>query len=447
MGRLKMLVFSAVALTYLLQASNAGETVLSTVLTPSNAEVLSRQGRSYYDDRYGLGRPYDRLEYDRPARCGRCDERYDDDYDRPRDRYDDDRRGHRPSNRFDKNKNYDDDDDRKFGSDRRKTNGTDDTDDEAKKRPYDDEKRPSGSGGRRDRDRDRDRNRYDDRDRYRPDYYDRFLRDPYRERERPYYDDPYRRPSYERYPYQERYDEGYGGGYGGGYSGGANGGYRRPVGGYDERYDRGNGYDDIYGGYGPSAGRGPHDSFRPWDETYRGQAGWDAGGRGYYFASGRPDAGAAGAWGRPQYNSRPEVSSGWQNVYRERDPYASGGGGYAPDTGYGGYRQDLAASYGRPSGWHSVSARPYRDQSGVNSLETRPNYNQPSRTQSNAYGQDNRGQSYGQANYGQANYGQATYGQTTSGSSSTTPGTSYLYQREDEQVTTKVVDETTKPPS
>lgn len=43
-------------------------------------------------------------------------------------------------------------------------------------------------------------------------------------------------------------------------------------------------------------------SFRPWDETYRGQAGWDAGGRGYYFASGRPDAGAAAAYGRPEYS-------------------------------------------------------------------------------------------------------------------------------------------------
>ncbi|XP_073956836.1 uncharacterized protein isoform X2 [Choristoneura fumiferana] len=501
MGHVKIVACTAFVLAYISQATNAGETVLSTVLTPSDDDILSRQSRSYYDQRYGVGRPYERLEYDRPSRCGRCDDRYDDrdDYDRPRDRdrYDDDRRGHhRPSNRFDKNKGYDDDDDSKYGSspgsDRRsKTNGTDDGDDSGKKRPYDDDDEKRPSGGRRDRDRDRNRNRYDDRDRYRPDYYDRFLRDPSRDRnyERPYYDDPYRRPSYERTPY-DRYDDGYGGGGygGGGYGGGGVGaggyggggynggyaGYRRPVAVNDERYDRGNGYDDAYGGYGPSAGRGPHDSFRPWDETYRGQAGWDAGGRGYYFASGRPDGGAAAAYGRPEY-SRPEAS-GWQSAYRDpyasasrdpyasasRDPYASASrdpyasAGYAPDTGY---RQDLAASYGRPSGWHSVGERrPYRDQSGVNSLDTRATYNQPSRTQS-SYGQNTRGQTYGEANgYGQTNTygqgssnygqsGQATVGSSGYAQSSTTPGTSYLYQREDEQVTTKTTEETTKSPS
>lgn len=96
--------------------------------------------------------------------------------------------------------------------------------------------------------------------------------------------------------------------------------------------------------------------------------------------------------------------------------------------------------------------------SGVNSLDTRNTYDQPTRTQS-SYGQNTRGQSYGQSNgygqpntYGQgsSNYGQS--GQAAAGSSgyaqsSTTPGTSYLYQREDEQVTTKTTDETTKSPS
>ncbi|XP_059052095.1 WW domain-containing adapter protein with coiled-coil homolog isoform X2 [Achroia grisella] len=463
-----------------LQSSiNAAETVLSAVLTPDE-KLLSRQSRSYYDPRYGVGRPYDlgrlydprpydryydsgRLDYDRP-RCGRCDDRYDDrddDNDRRRDRYDDDRRvNHRPTygNRYDRNKS-DNDDDRRYDTDRNNgnKNGTDDDNDSDKKRPYDDkDNRPSGSKR---GDRDRNRNRYDDRDRYRPDYYDRFLRDPSRDRdrnERPYYDDIYRerRPIYERdYDgYASRYD-----GYANRYDGAAYPSYRRPI---YEGYDRG--YDDGYGGYGPSAGRGPHD--RPWDETYRGQAGWDAGGRGYYFASGRPDSAPATAWDRPGY-ARPQ-ESGWQNVGYNgggyRDPLEYRGSlGYGLD---GGYRQDVSTGYGQVSGWQNVGERrPYRDQSGVAHLDDRNTY--PSRdtqssgygqrdTQSSGYGQrDTQNTGYGQTNRQPSNYGQQNtyqssniatgYGQ----SSSTTPSTSYLFQREDERVTTKSADETTKAPS
>ncbi|XP_060803364.1 uncharacterized protein LOC106141500 [Amyelois transitella] len=478
----------------------AAETILSTVLTP-DTKLLSRQSRSYYDPRfYGFGLPYDgrayeyarpyeygrperpyyeyaRLEYDR-SRCGRCDDRYDrdrNDRDRDRDRdrddrdddrrdrdgYDDRRVNHRPTygNRFDRNKNDDDsyNDDRHNNS----NNGTDDDNDTDKKRPYDDkDSKPSGSR------RDRDRSKYDDRDRYRPDYYDRFLRDPARERDRGY-GDPYRerRPAYDRYP--DRYDEGYASRYDPVYAGRYDGygGYRRPL--YDDRYDRG--YDDGYGGYGPGVGRGPHD--RPWDETYRGQAGWDAGGRGYYFASGRPDTAPAPSWGQPGY-ARPQ-ESGWQNVGYTgyRDPLE-----YRGSLGYQdqGYRQDLNAGFGQASGWHSVGERrPYRDQSGVAHLDDRGSHNKPSRDQNsygqpskpsysqqnpygqqqNSYGQTQNGYGQPQNVYGQPQnvYGQHAYGQqnsATSGhSSSTTPSTSYLFQRSDERVTTKSAEETTKAPS
>ncbi|XP_053609405.1 uncharacterized protein DDB_G0283697 isoform X2 [Plodia interpunctella] len=472
----------------------AAETILSTVLTP-DTKLLSRQSRSYYDPRvYAVGLPYDgrayeyarpyeygrperpyyeyaRLEYDRP-RCGRCDDRYDRDRDRDRDDRDDDRRdrdgyddrkvNHRPTygNRYDRNKN--DDDENRYSDDRNhNSNSTDDDNDTDKKRPYDDkDSRPSGSR------KDRDRSKYDDRDRYRPDYYDRFLRDPGRERDRDRgYGDPYRerRPLYDRYP--DRYDDGYASRYDpylsryDGY-----GGYRRPL--YDDRYDRG--YDDGYGGYGPGVGRGPHD--RPWDETYRGQAGWDAGGRGYYFASGRPDTAPAPSWNQPGY-VRPQ-ESGWQNIGYTgyRDPLE-----YRGSLGYQeqGYRQDLSTAYGQGSGWHSVGERrPYRDQSGVSHLDDRNthkpnrdqnNYGQPAKQgygQQNTYGQSQNTYGQSQNTYGQPQnaYGQSqnnygvnnAYGQKTATniySSSTTPSTSYLFQRLDERVTTKTVEETTKTPS
>ncbi|XP_014369113.2 glycine-rich RNA-binding protein RZ1B isoform X1 [Papilio machaon] len=425
MEQIIILILSSILLiSTQFQKTIADGSILSAILTPTESATLQRQERSYYE-RYGARRPlYDRLDYD--SRCGRCDDRYDDrnddrdDYDRGRDRYDDDRRSNRPTsgNRHDQ-KDYDDDD-RSYSNDRKNghKNGTEDENDTDKKRPHDDKDRPSSG-----RKGNRDRHRHEDRDRYRPDYYDRFLRDPYRH-ERPYYDDPYReRRPYDRYnPYSDRFDDGYGGRY----DGYAYNGYRRPY--YDDRYDRGGAY-DAYGGYGPSVGRGPHDSFRPWDETYRGQSGWDAGGRGYYFASGRPDNAQSQYWGRPEYSRPQSSSSGWQGVgYSSgyRDPALD----YRGSFGYGqtgGYRQDVS-SYGQSSGWQSVGERrPYRDQSGVSQLD---NSNPDSR--------------YGQPVYGQQNGFQPN----SYGVSSTTLATSYLYEREgDNIVTAKPDDNTTKPPS
>ncbi|CAH2263177.1 jg24011 [Pararge aegeria aegeria] len=418
MDRLPILICIA-ALTCILHCQGEGETVLSAVLTP-NEKSLLRQGRSYYE-RYGYGRPYDRLD-DRPSRCGRCDDDDDDDdddYDRGRGR-DDDRRSNRPTygSRNDKNdrNKYDDDDNRRYDdrNDRNNKNGTDDSDD--RKHNDDKDEKPH-------RRRNKNRNRYDERDRYRPDYYDRFLRDPYRDR----YDDPYRRPAYDRY-YPDRYDDYGRDGY---YS---SSGYRRPL--YEDRYDRGSGYLDGYGGYGPGVGRGPHE--RPWDETYRGQAGWDSAGRGYYFASGRPDS---TAWGQQQY-ARPATSSGGLQNVGYTTGYSGGYSGYR-DPVYrgsayagaaGGYQDLNAGGYSQSSGWRNVGERrPYRDQSGVAHLDTKV-------TQEQAPTYDRYGQN-------RPSYQPNTYSPQSgsySQSSSSTPGTSYLFQREDEVVTQP---DTTVPPA
>ncbi|CAG4959157.1 unnamed protein product [Parnassius apollo] len=429
MERMMLLIISPLLIsTIQLPSTVADGTVLSAILTPKNGETLQRQERSYYE-RYGARRPlYDRLEYDRSSSCRRCDDRYDDrdddsdDYDRGRDSYDDDRRSnHRPTSGSKHDKNDYDDDDRRYSNDRNngQKNSTEDGNDNDKRRPHDDKDRHSG--GRRGN---RNRNRHDDRDRYRPDYYDRFLRDPYRDRyDRPYYDDPYRerRPYYDRYyPEPNRYDDRYGSRYDGyEYTG-----YRRPY--YDDRYDRGGTYNDPYGGYGPGVGRGQHDSFRPWDETYRGQAGWDAGGRGYYFASGRPETGPSQYWGRPEY-SRPQ-SSGWQSVgysSGNRDPVD-----YRSSFGYaqtGGYRQDLSSGYGQASGWQSVGERrPYRDQSGVAQLDNN----------------ESDGNRYGQGIGRQPSYSQHSNYPANSNNYGLSSTTSYLYEREDSQVTVTPANDT-----
>ncbi|XP_028035969.1 uncharacterized protein LOC114247259 isoform X2 [Bombyx mandarina] len=433
----RVLILITTILLLIEPTTRAEETVHSSVSPPTLQDALYRQSRSYYDYRYG--RPdYGRRVYERP-RCGRC---YDDDDDD-----DSEEVRHRPRSKT--RSRYDSEEDDRRTDDRR----TDDrrTDDRNSNKNGTEEENGDRKNDRHSgRRRNKDRHRNDDRDRYRPDYYDRFLRDPYRDRDydRPYYEDYYRG----RRPYPDRYDE-----YQGTYNG--YGGYRRP-------YDR---YDDGYGGYGPSDGGGPHGSFRPWDETYRGQSGWDAGGRGYYFASGRPDATSAQAWGRPEY-TRPQADN-WQSTGYSgyRDPLEYRGSVGSVGYGRGGYRQDL--SYGQSSsGWRSVG-RPYRDESGVKNLGAKSyqdnrqaTYSQSSTypptfgptevySQSSAYGQAGvYGQtgSYGQNSvygqlgvYGQSNSAQINpYGRDYVQSSSTTQETSYLFQREDNLPTN--VNETAK---
>ncbi|KAH8299699.1 hypothetical protein KR044_004860, partial [Drosophila immigrans] len=129
----------------------------------------------------------------------------------------------------------------------------------------------------RDRDRGRDYDRYYGRDdRYSPRTYDRY--------EGRGYDDYYRRgSSYDRgssyagsyagYDTRDRY-------YGDRYSDSSRDRYYdRSRTGYNsyDKYDKYDPYDRYYSRY-------DFRNYRPWDETYRGQSGFDNSGRGYYFA-------------------------------------------------------------------------------------------------------------------------------------------------------------------
>lgn len=125
------------------------------------------------------------------------------------------------------------------------------------------------------------------------DRYDRY--DPYSEMRY----DPYRRPAAIDQTYgRDRYD------------------YNRydmsPARGYDRGYDRWGAGADVAGGAG----------YRPWDESMRGQSGWDYMGRGYY-AGGRPET----SWG-----------GGYDRGYATNYNYGPSGSGYGPSAGgaYGG---------------------------------------------------------------------------------------------------------------
>ncbi|XP_019872345.1 uncharacterized protein LOC109600611 isoform X2 [Aethina tumida] len=176
---------------------------------------------------------------------------------------------------------------------------------------YDDRDRRRGYDDRYDR--------YDDRDRYdrdRYDKYDRYDRDRYdsRDRDRYYYDRRY--DDYDRYD-RDRYDVGR-------YDRDR---YDRGRDRYDYRdryYDRGVGYDNR--GY-DTRDRYDRDreGYRPWDETYRGVSGFDTSGRGYYFASSRPDTyggGYASSWsyggGRNDYRDRNLATSQLLSVIPSR---------------------------------------------------------------------------------------------------------------------------------
>ncbi|XP_032589847.1 RNA-binding motif protein, X-linked-like-3 [Drosophila grimshawi] len=141
-----------------------------------------------------------------------------------------------------------------------------------------------------DRGRDRDYDRsYSRDDRYKPRTYDRY--------EGRGYDDYYRRgsSSYDRSPGYSSYS-GYSGysGYdsrdrysGDRYGDSSRDRYSDRYGGdrYGDRYsDRSRSGYDKYDPYDRYYSRYDYRNYRPWDETYRGQSGFDNSGRGYYFA-------------------------------------------------------------------------------------------------------------------------------------------------------------------
>lgn len=151
----------------------------------------------------------------------------------------------------------------------------------------------------------RDRYDYDDRDRY----YDKYDRDRGHDRRLDYdrYDRGYDRGGYDRGGYDR-----------GGYD---RGGYDRGI--YDRGYDRGyDRYDnrDRYSDRGVGYDNRGYDyrgGYRPWDETYKGSSGWDSSGRGFYFASGRP-----------------ESSSSYGSGYASSWNYGGGRDDYSRDRGF-----------------------------------------------------------------------------------------------------------------
>uniref|UniRef100_A0A1B0C9S6 Uncharacterized protein n=2 Tax=Lutzomyia longipalpis TaxID=7200 RepID=A0A1B0C9S6_LUTLO len=128
---------------------------------------------------------------------------------------------------------------------------------------------------------------------------------------------------------------------------------------YDRNTDRNQYYDNNYDRY---ANRGYFDyrNYRPYDETYRGESGFDSSGRGYYFAN-RPST--AQHYHQPQSNYHyqpppPPPPPSYQQLPLPYDPpaeyYRPAQGGYdrptnvqnrPPPSGYPAPQQPPAASY------------------------------------------------------------------------------------------------------
>ncbi|XP_039491267.1 keratin, type I cytoskeletal 9 isoform X1 [Drosophila santomea] len=197
-----------------------------------------------------------------------------------------------------------------------------------------------------DRSRDRDYDRYYDRSRY---YEDRYTPRTYDRYEGRGYDD-YRRGS----AYGGSYDRERGYGYdnrdryysGDRYSEGSSRDRyydRSRTGGYD-RYDP---YDRYYSRY-------DFRNYRPWDETYRGQSGFDNSGRGYYFATDEDESDRSRGSGYSYSRPSSSMSSPCGRI-SGNCPYASGFKVTSPAIGsdssrVGGHTNALG-SEGGPGSW------------------------------------------------------------------------------------------------
>ncbi|KRJ98604.1 eukaryotic translation initiation factor 4B isoform X3 [Drosophila yakuba] len=197
-----------------------------------------------------------------------------------------------------------------------------------------------------DRSRDRDYDRYYDRSRY---YEDRYTPRTYDRYEGRGYDD-YRRGS----GYGGSYDRERGYGYdnrdryysGDRYSEGSSRDRyydRSRTGGYD-RYDP---YDRYYSRY-------DFRNYRPWDETYRGQSGFDNSGRGYYFATDEDESDRSRGNGYSYSRPSSSMSSPCGRI-SGNCPYASGFKVTSPAIGsdssrVGGHTNALG-SEGGPGSW------------------------------------------------------------------------------------------------
>ncbi|XP_055610653.1 hornerin isoform X3 [Uranotaenia lowii] len=185
------------------------------------------------------------------------------------------------------------------------------------------------------------------------------------------YDDRYNPMSMRGY-YDNRMGSGHGGGY---YPPMDNRGYGMTMmNGY-----RGNGYDNLdpqfeyymmlargggpgsnrdrygaspSGGYGDDRNRGgygyDHKNFRPWDETYRGTAGFDNSGRGYYFAS-RPPSAPSQSSSQGQYPGPSSPTSSHhqqQQQSHSQYPQQASQSHYQQPQGHHQYHQQASSGYG-----------------------------------------------------------------------------------------------------
>ncbi|KAH8367085.1 hypothetical protein KR084_000507, partial [Drosophila pseudotakahashii] len=123
---------------------------------------------------------------------------------------------------------------------------------------------------------------------------------------------------------------------------------RSRSGGYD-RYDP---YDRYYSRY-------DFRNYRPWDETYRGQSGFDNSGRGYYFATDEDESDRNRGYGYGYSYSRPSSSSSMSSPCGRISgncPYAGGSKVTSPAIGsdssrVGGHTNVLGSEGGGPGSW------------------------------------------------------------------------------------------------
>ncbi|XP_017037050.1 keratin, type I cytoskeletal 9 isoform X3 [Drosophila kikkawai] len=199
--------------------------------------------------------------------------------------------------------------------------------------------------------------------------------DRYYDRYRNYYDDLYSPRTYDRYE-GRGYDDYRRGSYGGA------GSYDRDRGyGYDNRerdryygdrysegssrdryYDRSRSNYDRYDPYDRYYSRYDFRNYRPWDETYRGQSGFDNSGRGYYFvgdAEDDSDTGRNRGYGGGYSYNRPSPalnSPCGSRLLGSNCPYSGGGSkvtssAIGSDSSRVGGHTSVMGSDGGPGSW------------------------------------------------------------------------------------------------
>ncbi|XP_016946512.1 keratin, type I cytoskeletal 9 isoform X2 [Drosophila biarmipes] len=201
---------------------------------------------------------------------------------------------------------------------------------------------------------------YDDRGSSRDRDYDRYY-----DRSR-YYDDRYSPRTYDRYEGRGYDDYRRGSGYGGSYDRERGYGYdnrdryyggdRYSEGSSRDRYydrSRSGGY-DRYDPYDRYYSRYDFRNYRPWDETYRGQSGFDNSGRGYYFATDDDESDRSRGYGYSYARPSSSMSSPCGRI-SGNCPYAGGSkvtsSAIGSDSSRVGGHTNVLGSEGGPGSW------------------------------------------------------------------------------------------------